>query len=99
MTPISHPVIATQTASTSGDITTLSPAPTDPPFSAALEALTGVSPTLVTMYLVARLLIPAVLITIITRTASAEQSIALLRDYLHHATTHTQHHGEDRVAR
>lgn len=63
------------------------------------EALTGVSPVLATVYLMARLLIPAVLITIITRTASAEQRIALLRDYLHHATTHTQHHGEDQVAR
>jgi hypothetical protein len=91
MTPTTHPVIATHTASTSGDITAQPPAPTDTPFSTALEALTGVSPVLATVYLVTRLLIPAVLITIITRTASAEQRIVLLRDYLHH--------GDDRVPR
>jgi hypothetical protein len=47
-----------------------------------LEALTGNSPVLATIYLLTRLLIPALLISIITRGASAEQRIALLRDYL-----------------
>jgi hypothetical protein len=58
------------------------PPPGGSQLGAVFEVLTGNSPVLATIYLLARLLIPALLISIVTRGASAEQRIALLRDYL-----------------
>jgi hypothetical protein len=53
--------------------------------SAVLTALDTASPVaaiLLTVYMTVRLLIPAILIVYTTRDTSAEQRIALLRDYL-----------------
>jgi hypothetical protein len=75
-------VIATiQVADAEGDDVGL-PAPSGGELGLVLEALAGVSPVLTVVYLVARLLIPALLIVYTTRDASAKQRIALLRDYL-----------------
>jgi hypothetical protein len=49
---------------------------------AALDIASPVVAVLLTVYLVVRLLIPAILIVYTTRDASAKQRIALLRDYL-----------------
>jgi hypothetical protein len=86
--PSPHTIDAVRAAVPAVDTATTAPAPGGGQLGAVLDVLTGVSPVLVTVYLVARLLIPALLIATLTRKPSATQRIALLRDYPGAGTHH-----------